>query len=234
MKQVLRRGSLCTALTLLVSMPALAQTAFTTPEQKAGYSIGASIGGNLAGEGLIADIDVAALLTGIQDGVSGEMKMTPEEMEAAIAAFSALQQEKMNAQIAEQAQAGRDFLTENAAKPGVTTTASGLQYSVVTEAADANAAMPAETDTVTVHYTGMLTDNTVFDSSVERGMPAQLTLNGVIPGWTEGLQLMKVGSKYHFVIPSELAYGEAGAPPVIPPNSTLVFDIELISIDAPQ
>ncbi len=234
MKQVLRRGSLCTALALLVSMPVLAQTELTTPEQKAGYSIGASIGGNLANQGLVADIDVAALLTGIQDGIGGEMKMTPEEMEAAIAAFSAIQQEKMNAELAAQSQAGRDFLTTNASAPGVTTTASGLQYMVVAEAPDANAAMPAETDTVSVHYTGTLTDGTVFDSSVERNEPATFPLNGVIPGWTEGLQLMKVGSKYRFFIPSELAYGEAGAPPVIQPNSTLIFDVELLSIDAAQ
>jgi FKBP-type peptidyl-prolyl cis-trans isomerase len=130
------------------------------------------------------------------------------------------------------AQASRDFLATNAAAPGVMTTASGLQYMVVAEAADANAAMPAETDTVVVHYTGTLIDGTVFDSSVERNQPAPLQLNGVIPGWTEGLQLMKVGSKYRFFIPSDLAYGEAGAPPVIPPNSTLIFDIELLSIEA--
>lgn len=240
MKHVLRRtaylGSLCTAVSLLaLSVPALAQSEFTTPEQKAGYSLGANIGSNLLAQGLTADLDVAAILVGLQDSIAGgELKMTQAEMDAAIQAFSQLQQDKATAQIEAQAQAGRDFLTQNATQPGVTTTASGLQYMVVTEAADANAAMPAATDTVSVHYTGSLIDGTVFDSSVERNEPATLPLNGVIPGWTEGLQLMKVGSKYRFFVPSALAYGEQGAPPVIPPNSTLIFDVELISIDTPQ
>jgi FKBP-type peptidyl-prolyl cis-trans isomerase len=142
-----------------------------------------------------------------------------------------VQQEKMNAELVAQAQAGRDFLTQNGTQAGVKTTASGLQYSVVADAPSASAATPKETDTVSVHYTGTLIDGTVFDSSVERNEPATFPLNGVIPGWTEGLQLMKVGAKYRFFIPSELAYGEQGAPPVIPPNSTLIFDVELLSIE---
>lgn len=231
MKLVLRRSMFLTV-SLLASTSVLAQT-LTTPEQKAGYTIGANIGSNLVGQGLASDLDIAALISGIQDSVAGtELKMTPEEMEAAIAAFSELQTTKMNAELEAQAQASRDFLTQNASQPGVTTTASGLQYSVVTEAPDANAATPKATDTVTVHYTGTLIDGTVFDSSVG-GEPATFPLNGVIPGWTEGLQLMKVGSKYRFFVPSALAYGEQGAPPTIMPNSTLIFDVELISIQAP-
>ena len=233
MKHVLRR-SVCTTLSLLVSMSVLAQGTLTTPEQKAGYAIGVNIGSNLVAQGLAADLDVAAIIAGLQESVAGtELKMTQADMEAAIQAFSTLQQEKMNAELAAQAQAGVDFLKQNGAKSGVMTTASGLQYSVVSEAADASAAMPKETDTVSVHYTGTLIDGTVFDSSVERNEPATFPLNGVIPGWTEGLQLMKVGSKYRFFIPSALAYGEQGAPPVIPPNSTLIFDVELLSIEAP-
>ena len=233
MKLVLRR-SLCTTISLLASMSVLAADAgLTTPEQKAGYSIGANIGSNLVGQGLAADLDMAAIIAGIQDSMSGgELKMTQADMEAAIQAFTTLQQEKMNAQIAAEAQAGVDFLAQNAQQPGVMTTDSGLQYVVIEEASDANAATPKETDNVTVHYTGTLIDGTVFDSSVERNEPASFPLNGVIPGWTEGLQLMKVGSKYRFFIPSALAYGEQGAPPVIPPNSTLIFEIELLSIDA--
>jgi FKBP-type peptidyl-prolyl cis-trans isomerase FklB len=231
MKHVLRRSL---TISLLASMSVLAaEGELTTPEQKAGYSIGANIGSNLVGQGLAADLDVAAIISGLQDSIAGgELKMTQADMEAAIAAFSQLQQDKMNAQLEVQAQAGRDFLTQNGAQPGVTTTASGLQYSVVAEAPDANAATPKETDTVSVHYTGTLIDGTVFDSSVERNEPATFPLNGVIPGWTEGLQLMKVGSKYRFFIPSALAYGEQGAPPVIPPNSALIFDVELLSIEA--
>ena len=234
MKFVVRR-SLCTTLTLLASMTVLAQSELTTPEQKAGYSIGVNIGSTLAGQGLTADLDVDAIIAGLQDSVAGgELKMTQADMEAAMQAFTTLQQEKMNAEVAAQAQAGRDFLAKNASQPGVTTTASGLQYSVITEAADPNAPKPKATDSVTVHYTGTLIDGTVFDSSVERNQPAPLSLDGVIPGWTEGLQLMKVGSKYRFFIPSELAYGEQGAPPVIPPNSALIFDVELLSIDEPS
>lgn len=235
MKLVLRR-SLCTTISLLASMSVLAADAgLTTPEQKAGYSIGANIGSNLVGQGLAADLDMAAIIAGIQDSMSGgELKMSQADMEAAIQAFTTLQQEKMNAQIAAEAQAGVDFLAQNAEQPGVMTTDSGLQYVVIEEASDSNAATPKETDNVTVHYTGTLIDGTVFDSSVERNEPASFPLNGVIPGWTEGLQLMKVGSKYRFFIPSALAYGEQGAPPVIPPNSTLIFEIELLSIDAAE
>lgn len=231
MKHAVRR-SLCTTLSLFVSMSVLAQAELTTPEQKAGYSIGANIGSNLLGQGLAEDLDVDAIVAGLRDSIAGgDLKMTIPEMEAAIQAFTVLQQEKMNAELAAQAQAGRDFLAQNASQPGVTTTASGLQYSVLNEAPSANAATPKETDTVSVHYTGTLIDGTVFDSSVERNEPATFPLNGVIPGWTEGLQLMKVGAKYRFFIPSELAYGEQGAPPVIPPNSPLIFDVELLSIE---
>lgn len=233
MKHVLRRSAFAT-LSLLASVSVLAQGELTTPEQKAGYAIGVNIGSNLVSNGLTGDLDLAAIIAGLQESVAGgELKMSAADMEAAMQAFTTLQQEKMNAQLAAQAQAGVDFLAQNGAKEGVTTTASGLQYSMVTDAPDASAAMPKETDTVSVHYTGTLIDGTVFDSSVERNEPATFPLNGVIPGWTEGLQLMKVGSKYRFFIPSALAYGEAGAPPVIPPNSTLIFDVELLSIEAP-
>jgi FKBP-type peptidyl-prolyl cis-trans isomerase FklB len=233
MKHVLRRSAF-TTLTLLASMSVLAQGELTTPEQKAGYAIGVNIGSNLVSNDLVGDLDLAAIIAGLQESVAGgELKMTTADMEAAMQAFTTRQQEKMNAQMAAQAQAGIDFLEQNGTKAGVTTTTSGLQYSVVTAAADAGAAMPKATDTVSVHYTGTLIDGTVFDSSVERNEPATFPLNGVIPGWTEGLQLMKVGSKYRFFIPSALAYGEAGAPPVIPPNSTLIFDVELLSIEAP-
>ncbi|MBA4140644.1 MAG: FKBP-type peptidyl-prolyl cis-trans isomerase [Segetibacter sp.] len=124
-------------------------------------------------------------------------------------------------------QAGEDFLAENATRPEVTTTASGLQYEVLTEG---NGPKPQATNTVTCHYHGTLTNGTVFDSSVQRGQPASFPLNGVIKGWTEALQLMSVGSKYRLFLHPSLAYGEKSAGAHIQPNSTLIFDVELLSI----
>jgi len=123
---------------------------------------------------------------------------------------------------------GEAFLAENAKKEGVKTTASGLQYKVLKEGTGKS---PQATDTVSVHYRGTLLDGTEFDSSIKRGQPAEFPLNRVIPGWTEGVQLMKVGAKYQFTIPSKLAYGERGTPGgPIPPNSTLIFEVELLAI----
>jgi FKBP-type peptidyl-prolyl cis-trans isomerase len=119
------------------------------------------------------------------------------------------------------------YLAENKGKPGVTTTSSGLQYNVIREG---QGPRPAAKDTVMVHYEGKLIDGTVFDSSYQRGQPAAFPLDQVIPGWTEGVQLMTVGSKYHFVVPPELAYGAQGAGGVIPPGAVLEFDIELLAV----
>ena len=122
---------------------------------------------------------------------------------------------------------GEAFLKENAKKEGVKTTASGLQYKVLKEGEGKS---PKATDTVKVHYKGTLIDGKEFDSSYKRGEPIEFPLNGVIPGWTEGVQLMKEGAKYQFTIPSKLAYGERGAGGVIPPNATLIFEVELIQV----
>ena len=136
-------------------------------------------------------------------------------------------QEEMNKAAEENAKAGEKYLTENKAKDGVKTTDSGLQYKVDKAG---EGAQPKASDTVKVHYTGKLIDGTVFDSSVERGEPVTFKVQEVIPGWIEGLQLMKTGGKYTFYIPSKLGYGEFGAGPTIPPNSVLVFDVELLEI----
>jgi FKBP-type peptidyl-prolyl cis-trans isomerase FklB len=213
----------------VLAMPVLAQD-LDTAEQRAGYGIGVNIGANLVGQGLMEDLDMASLLMGIQDAVSGQLKMEESELMAAIQEFSMLQQQKAEAAIAAFAQEGRDFLASNSTQPGVMTTASGLQYQVLSSAGDSSAPMPSEDDTVSVHYEGTLTDGSVFDSSVQRGQPATFPLNGVIPGWTEGLQLMKVGDKFRFFIPSDLAYGPNGAGDAIPPNAVLIFDVELLEI----
>ncbi len=127
----------------------------------------------------------------------------------------------------EQRQKSDRFLAENSQKPGVVTTASGLQYKVIKQG---EGDRPSIHSKVTVHYKGMLPDNTVFDSSYQRGEPATFPLNAVIKGWTEGLQLMQEGGHYIFYIPAELAYGEKGAGKVIPPNSALIFEVELLNV----
>lgn len=230
MKPLCRTGSRVLALSALLSAPAWAQTALDTPAQKAGYSIGANIGYNLAVQGLAADLDLEALLAGVRDGVGGNLQMTEDEIMAVLQEFSTAQQDKMMAAQEAEAQAGRDFLVQNAAKAGVMSTASGLQYEVISSGSD-GAAKPVESDTVEVHYHGTLVDGSVFDSSVDRGEPITFPLAGVIPGWTEGLQLMKVGDKFRFFIPPELGYGPNPVGP-IPGNSVLIFEVELLAIQA--
>jgi FKBP-type peptidyl-prolyl cis-trans isomerase len=171
--------------------------------------------------------DVNSYMDGLKAGVAGD-KAKFEEAQAQEAfskfqtAMQAMDAKKGAAAVAE----GKAYLEKNGKKEGVTTTASGLQWEVVKAA---EGPKPKATDTVTVHYTGTLINGTKFDSSVDRGEPTSFPLNGVIKGWTEGLQLMSVGSKYKFTIPSELAYGENG-PPSIGANQVLVFDVELIKI----
>ncbi|MFI8647766.1 FKBP-type peptidyl-prolyl cis-trans isomerase, partial [Pseudomonas iridis] len=185
---------------------------------------------SLAQQG-IDDLDSKALAQGIEDAVGKkEQKLKDEELVEAFAALQKRAEERMAKMSEESASAGKKFLEENGKKAGVTTTASGLQYEVVKKA---DGAQPKPTDVVTVHYTGKLTNGTVFDSSVERGSPIDLPVSGVIPGWVEGLQLMHVGEKYKLYIPSDLAYGAQSPSPAIPANSVLVFDLELLAIKDP-
>ncbi len=202
----------------------------TLDTDKIAYAEGAGIATQVARRGMMPD----QVLKAIQDKKAGTPPpYTDEEMAAANAEAQRFLQERQQQQQQATAQAsegnlekGKAFLTENAGKEGVMTTISGLQYQVIEKG---EGDKPVATDTVKVHYTGRLLDGTVFDSSVERGEPVEFPLNRVIPGWTEGLQLMSPGAKYRFWIPSALAYGEQG-PPAIGPNQVLDFEVELIEV----
>ena len=196
----------------------------STLEEKAAYLLGMHVASqNIMPLVQQFKIDPMLLLQGATDAISGaEPKEDPSTIQDVMNQMQA-QAEKI---LAESAEAGVAYLAEIAKKDGVSVTDSGLAYEVVTAA---EGDKPAATDNVTVHYEGTLIDGTVFDSSIKRGEPTSFTLNQVIPGWTEGLQLMAAGSKYRFHIPAELAYGENG-PPGIGPNQALIFEVELISI----
>jgi FKBP-type peptidyl-prolyl cis-trans isomerase len=189
------------------------------------YSLGMLIGGNLKSSGL--EISPEAFMEGLKDVLGGKAtKYTDAQAQAAVqASLQAVAAKKG----AENLAAGKAFLEGNLKKTGILATASGLQYQVLTAG---NGPKPKASDTVKVNYEGKLLDGTVFDSSIARKESATFPLTGVIPGWTEGVQLMSVGSKYRFFVPSELAYGEQGAGNSIGPNSVLIFEIELLSIEA--
>lgn len=192
--------------------------------EKASYALGVSIFNNLKGQSL-GDIDIDLLAEAMKDVKSGKtLKVDIKDAQAAITDYQKAQAEvkKKKAEAV-----GKKYMAENAKKPGVKTTASGLQYEVL-QAGTGN--KPKASDKVTVHYKGMLLDGKVFDSSYKRGEPTSFGLGQVIKGWTEGLQLMKKGAKYRFVIPADLAYGARGAGADIPPYSTLIFEVELINI----
>ena len=198
-----------------------------TPAEKASYGIGLNMGQSLVQEGM-TDLDPKAVALGLEDAMAKkEPRLKDEELVEAFAFLQKRAEEQKAALTEETSKAGKKFLEENAKREGVVTTASGLQYEVVTKA---DGAMPKATDVVSVHYEGRLVDGTVFDSSIQRGSPIDLPVSGVIAGWVEALQLMHVGEKVKLFIPSELAYADQSPSPAIPPNSVLVFDLELLSI----
>ena len=222
-----RCGLILAAITLSINTWA---ADLKTDEQKLGYIIGMDIGKSLSEQGTEVDLD--SLVDAIRSTYNGEeLKLTEDEAAAIRKEYVDKRQAEQQAEAAVAGQGnlveGQKFLAENKVKEGVQTTASGLQYKVVTMG---DGAKPAAEDTVKVHYRGTLLDGTEFDSSYARNEPISFGLNRVIPGWTEGVQLMPIGSKFIFYIAPELAYGAGGGGP-IPPNSTLVFEVELLDIE---
>jgi len=202
-----------------------------TPKAKVSYAIGQDIGKSIAR--FKDDIDLGSLKQGLDDAMNNrEPKLTPEEARAVLQEFQMTMMAKQNTQSKpdgdKNVKEGRDFLAKNVTAPGVKVTKSGLQYQVLKEG---TGAIPKASDTVKVNYRGTLIDGKEFDSSYKRGEPVVFPVKGVIPGWTEALQLMKVGGKYKLVVPSELGYGARGAGQDIGPNTTLVFEVELLGIE---
>ena len=191
---------------------------------KISYALGMNMGNSFRASG-IKELNIKNFTQAIEDVLTGNsLEISYDEAKQLMNDFFAkLQEEKLFLN----KKAGEEFLRINKERPGVETTASGIQYEVLK---DGTGEKPKATDNVKVHYEGKLIDGQIFDSSIQRGEPASFGLNQVIPGWTEALQLMPVGSKYRIYIPSELAYGERGAGEMIEPNSTLVFDVELLDI----
>jgi len=216
-------------LAALLSVQTLQAQELTTEKDRNSYMIGMNFGNQL--KNIEEQVDLTVVMKGLQDSFAGrETQLTNEEAQQISNEFRAklqeIQQQKVAKMGEENETKGAAFLEENKGKAGVKTTESGLQYQVMREG---NGPKPKENDRVKVHYLGTLIDGTKFDSSYDRDAPAEFPLNGVIKGWTEGLQLMGVGSKYKLFIPGALAYGPDGSGP-IPPNSTLVFEVELLEI----
>jgi FKBP-type peptidyl-prolyl cis-trans isomerase len=213
-------------LSIALSLPAAEETQFKSSKEKASYALGMNIGKQLRQNG--ADIDTEIYMKALKEAMSGgKLLMTDEQVRETLMAF---QTELRTKTLDKNKKDGEAFLAENKKKEGIITTASGLQYKIETKGAGK---VPKTNDTVVCHYRGTLVDGTEFDSSYKRSEPSSFGVTGVIKGWTEALLMMPVGSKWKLFIPSDLAYGERGRPG-IPPNSTLQFDIELISIKDPS
>ncbi|NOG97875.1 MAG: FKBP-type peptidyl-prolyl cis-trans isomerase [Ignavibacteriae bacterium] len=200
-----------------------------TQEEKVSYAIGNDFGKNLKRQKI--EVDPEIFLAGLKDANKDSSLYTEEELTSIIMEFQKQQQEKMSetnkVEGEKNKKAGEEFLAANKEKDGVVTTESGLQYKVIEEG---NGAKPGPEDTVTVHYRGTLINGEEFDSSYKRNQPATFPVNGVIPGWTEALQLMKAGAKWELYIPSEIAYGARGAGGAIGPNEVLIFEVELLEV----
>lgn len=204
---------------------------FADQQAKRSYALGMDIGSSI--QGMPIDIQLDELLAGVRDTLGGDAtKLSQQQKKAVLQDFYRQIRRAQLEQAAQQAkanlQASKAFLAENKTKDGVKVTASGLQYKVL---AEGDGPQPDINDTVTVHYTGKLIDGTVFDSSRKRGQPATFPVNGVIPGWTEALQMMHEGARYKLFIPPKLAYGVRGAGGKIGPNQALIFEVELLKVN---
>lgn len=200
---------------------------FTTVEQQVSYGIGRQMGDQLAGSPF-DELVLDAVLEGISDSFTGQpIQVDTDVMKAAFEEVNGRVQKKQAEEAGKLSAEGVEFLAKNATRDGITVTESGLQYEVLSEG---KGAIPSSTAKVRTHYHGTLIDGTVFDSSYDRGEPAEFPVNGVIAGWTEALQLMQEGAKWRLYVPSALAYGEKGAGGAIGPHATLVFDVELLAI----
>jgi FKBP-type peptidyl-prolyl cis-trans isomerase FklB len=229
------------ALGLLVSSAsAQDKPDLTNPKQKTSYALGVNIGSGLKAQDL--DLDAKAVAAGVADGLGGKPALTPEQVRDTLTKLKQDIQAKDAAEAAKYSDGAKNlkegltFLAVNKTKEGVKVhkvtlpdgTTAELQYKILKSGTGDT---PRKTDTVTVNYTGTLIDGTVFDSSVQRGQPATFPVNGVIPGWTEALQMMKVGDKWQLFLPPQLAYGDQSPSPKIGPNSTLIFEVELLGIE---
>lgn len=220
----------CAATVAMSAQEKTAEAVLDSHEKKISYLLGHNYGSRIKQDDL--KVDVETLVSGLKEALAGKAsRLSEQEAQAVFEKFqnemSAKAEERAANEGAENAKAGEDFLAQNGKRKEVTTTASGLQYEVLKKG---DGAKPKATDTVKVHYHGTLIDGTVFDSSVERGEPIEFGVKQVIPGWTEALQLMSIGSKWKLFIPSKLAYGAQGAGDVIGPNETLIFEVELLGV----
>ena len=205
----------------------ISENQYETIEQRVSYGVGRQLGDQLRNNPF-KDFDITAVQAGIADAlINADSPVSDEDLNAAFSVISKKLQEQEQVMAKEKAAEGEVFLAENAKRDEVSVTESGLQYEVITTG---EGEKPLATSTVSVHYHGTFSNGDVFDSSVERGQPAEFPIGGVIAGWTEALQLMTEGSKWKLTIPYHLAYGEQGSQGAIPPYSTLVFDVELLSI----
>ena len=204
----------------------MSEIKLSTDETRVSYGIGRQLGGQLR-DNPPPGVSLEAILAGLTDAFTGQQsRVSEEEMSASFKVIRDIMQAEAAAKAEAAAGAGLAFLAENAKRDGVTVLASGLQYEVLSAG---SGALPTREDTIRAHYHGTLIDGSVFDSSYDRGQPAEFPVGGVIAGWTEALQLMNAGSKWRLYVPSELAYGEQGVGS-IPPHSVLVFDVELLDV----